>query len=672
MATQINRRVAYGLSEPVLDVSQGPIIAQRDPRTSDKAQIGTQWVNTASNTSFFITSIEDNIATWIPITNVGTSPTFVADTGSAAPAGGILRVTGSGDTSTSGSGNTLTINTPTTNFVTSAGTAIPFGGQLSILGGTGIATTGSGSTVTVSATGTFGSPVTVPNGGTGDASFTPYAVITGGTTSTGALQNVVGVGTLGQVLTSQGAATLPHWAAPAAGTVTSVSGGNNIAITGTGPAPIVNVSGTTNHAVQIGNATNSLTSVAVGATNQVLLGNTGADPSWGAVPNTALASSSVTLTNGQNITITGSPLSLGGTATVALSGVVPIANGGTNASTMATTDGVVYFDGTRLVTTAVGTAAQVLTSNGAGVAPTFQAAGGGGGGITTIDGNSGSATGSTVTFTTVGGFENGTPVFTGSGSTVVLTFDDAQDNLALGSDALLARTGSTGNNTAIGIDTLAALASGSNNIAIGASAASAANGASDNVVIGVQAGSTIGTGTFNIYVGTDVATLGGDGSSNIYLNNSGTLFVTESNTLRLGGGTGTSNQQLNQAFISGIQGITVTGTPILISATDQLGIAVSSKRFKSDIQPMADASDAIYKLRPVTFTWDRSSAPGLKDASQDRQCGLIAEEVALVLPQVVGFEKDGKPLNVNYGDLTSLLVNEIQKLRARIEALEKK
>jgi hypothetical protein len=45
---------------------------------------------------------------------------------------------------------------------------------------------------------------------------------------------------------------------------------------------------------------------------------------------------------------------------------------------MATTDGVVYYDGTRLVTTAVGTATQVLTSNGAGVAPTFQAASSGG------------------------------------------------------------------------------------------------------------------------------------------------------------------------------------------------------------------------------------------------------------------------------------------------------
>ena len=50
----------------------------------------------------------------------------------------------------------------------------------------------------------------------------------------------------------------------------------------------------------------------------------------------------------------------------------PIIEGGTNATSMANTDGVVYYDGTRLVTTAVGTATNVLTSNGVGLAPTFQ------------------------------------------------------------------------------------------------------------------------------------------------------------------------------------------------------------------------------------------------------------------------------------------------------------
>lgn len=60
---------------------------------------------------------------------------------------------------------------------------------------------------------------------------------------------------------------------------------------------------------------------------------------------------------------------------------MPIAEGGTNATVMTNTDGIVYYDGTALVTTAVGAATQVLTSNGAGLAPTFQAAGGGGGGF---------------------------------------------------------------------------------------------------------------------------------------------------------------------------------------------------------------------------------------------------------------------------------------------------
>jgi hypothetical protein len=54
---------------------------------------------------------------------------------------------------------------------------------------------------------------------------------------------------------------------------------------------------------------------------------------------------------------------------------LPIARGGTNATSMATADGVVYYDGTRLVTTTAGTATYVLTSNGAGMAPTYQASG---------------------------------------------------------------------------------------------------------------------------------------------------------------------------------------------------------------------------------------------------------------------------------------------------------
>lgn len=49
-----------------------------------------------------------------------------------------------------------------------------------------------------------------------------------------------------------------------------------------------------------------------------------------------------------------------------------INKGGTN-NTSYTARGTIYFDGTKLNSTTTGTASQVLTSNGAGSAPTFQA-----------------------------------------------------------------------------------------------------------------------------------------------------------------------------------------------------------------------------------------------------------------------------------------------------------
>lgn len=51
----------------------------------------------------------------------------------------------------------------------------------------------------------------VAGGGTGNTTFTAYSLITAGTTATGSFQNVSGVGTSGQVLTSNGASSLPTW-----------------------------------------------------------------------------------------------------------------------------------------------------------------------------------------------------------------------------------------------------------------------------------------------------------------------------------------------------------------------------------------------------------------------------------------------------------------------------
>jgi hypothetical protein len=53
--------------------------------------------------------------------------------------------------------------------------------------------------------------VTVPLGGTGNTTFTAYSIICAGTTATGTFQNVVGVGSTGQALVSNGPSALPTW-----------------------------------------------------------------------------------------------------------------------------------------------------------------------------------------------------------------------------------------------------------------------------------------------------------------------------------------------------------------------------------------------------------------------------------------------------------------------------
>jgi hypothetical protein len=97
---------------------------------------------------------------------------------------------------------------------------------------------------------------------------------------------------------------------------------------------------------------------------------------------------------------------------------------------MANTNGVSYFDGTSLVTTAVGNAGEVLTSNGVGVAPTFQAA------ATDVDSITGDTGGAQTGAITLTGGTTGAS-FGGAAGTITMTFAGITANAGvvnLGSD----------------------------------------------------------------------------------------------------------------------------------------------------------------------------------------------------------------------------------------------
>jgi len=98
----------------------------------------------------------------------------------------------------------------------------------------------------------------------------------------------------------------------------------------------------------------------------------------------------------------------------------------------------------------------------------------------------------------------------------------------------------------------------------------------ENIAVGVRAGSSIVTGNSNIDIG-----------------NSGLIGDTE--TIRIG-------QSQTATYIAGISGkIASGGTAVFVNTDGKLGTLTSSARFKADIKPMDNTSEAILALKPVTF-----------------------------------------------------------------------
>ncbi len=174
--------------------------------------VPTIWTDTAAMNAYILVAKPQGVAQWILIGGEpGVLATLTGNSGGAvSPDAGNIDIVGDGTTiNIVGNPGTSTLTASTTGsvailFTEDSGTATPSSGNLIVTGGTtGLTTSGSGHTITLTGT------LNVAHGGTGDTSLTPYAVLTGGTTSTGAVQSIASVGTAGQVLTSNGAGLLP-------------------------------------------------------------------------------------------------------------------------------------------------------------------------------------------------------------------------------------------------------------------------------------------------------------------------------------------------------------------------------------------------------------------------------------------------------------------------------
>jgi hypothetical protein len=242
----------------------------------------------------------------------------------------------------------------------------------------------------------------------------------------------------------------------------------------------------------------------------------------------------------------------------------------------------------------------------------------------------------------------------------------ANNNTAVGQAAMLNNTTGTGN-VAVGTGALAANTTSNGNTAIGASALNAAVGTQNTAVGNFALGSN--TNPFNsVAIGWQAAASVAGGNNNIHIGNSGTSG--DNNVIKIGtAGTQTS------AYIAGIWNNTpnVTNLLVCVDANGALGTTgctstPSSRRFKEQISDMGESSSRLFQLRPVTFLYK----PAYDDGSHGLQYGLIAEEVANVYPDMVGYDKDGQPASVKYQVLAPMLLNEVQKLNAQLQAQNRK
>ena len=94
-------------------------------------------------------------------------------------------------------------------------------------------------------------------------------------------------------------------------------------------------------------------------------------------------------------------------------------------------------------------------------------------------------------------------------------------------------------------------------------------------------------------------------------------------------------------------------------------MAASDARLKKNIIALNGALDKIDNIRGVYHDWIESDQP------QERQIGLIAQELQAVYPELVMQGGNGF-LAVNYPKLTAVLLQSIKELKAMVLEIAKK
>ena len=136
-------------------------------------------------------------------------------------------------------------------------------------------------------------------------------------------------------------------------------------------------------------------------------------------------------------------------------------------------------------------------------------------------------------------------------------------------------------------------------------------------------------------------------------------------------GTVTTAAQPNITSVGTLSSLAVTGNITAGNLTCSSGTVTaatltetSSITIKENFRPIENPLDVIMQL--VGHIYDR------KDGTTKGEAGLVAEEVAQILPNLVGLDSKGNPDSVKYSRLTVYLLESIKVLKDEIDSLKGK
>jgi hypothetical protein len=218
-------------------------------------------------------------------------------------------------------------------------------------------------------------------------------------------------------------------------------------------------------------------------------------------------------------------------------------------------------------------------------------------------------------------------------------------NCAFGDHALTHHQTGSGNN-AFGLEALFRHENGQSNNAFGATALASNVNGNNNTAAGDRALENC-TGNSNTALGHLAGFNATSGSGNVYIGYAMLGFAGEN----------------NHTYIRNINSTTLSGDFVTVDLfTGLLGHATSSRRYKEQIRPLGAASEAIYRLQPVSFRYKRQIDP-----IQSLEYGLVAEDVAKVDPNLAIRNGQDEIESVRHTAVTTMLLSEFLKTHNTVQ-----